>query len=737
MAKVVAVASSLPSVRTQRVNIFKIEGKRKNTEGETKGRRTSVSGCMRPRPTPVHCPFGKMSDGANRIVARLLIRSVEEIATSPSPPPPATDDSEVKTAPVSYDDEAALSKASALAEEALSQCYQRGLGRFELGRAVRTALEREGAPYGRRRLGWRERLVCLCALRRVIEGVVERGGGGGGTSLKRPLPTSRRRRPPEEIPFLPFLLDETVMQLTRVPRATTAEERVVEVRCLTEILETLLPYLEGYDDGGGGGRSEGGTVDGEDGDNEDAVKAQRITDAVIRITEQFYLKSSDPEEDGTAENSVSLDNTSESGGLHRIEPIVPACLPDGTGRLDVEDLLRLSLPSDGLWAQFSGEEKEMDAAGVAALTALASAAPPSLEPVFARPLPPPLQPLAGYDDPVFLGLMDSRATLEPEDLLPPEAAEALRSELIWLGPEYPSFRLALMPDPSELPLPGLDGDEMRGREDGLDPEILDILSTQAFRGPLPPDAEQKVLEALSGFAGSEEGRLKQNSKHGEKPKGKDSGRADGAPERSAERRSRLLIRESGLTPRTLPRLVESNPTIAIQCLIRLLSPNGESPPTNDANGASEGGLRNDYLSALVNMDMSLHSMEVVNRLATYSIPTAPTPPLPSNGGAKKGSKKKTSGKKGGIKDRAAASTLASRPLVHPEYVHTYISNCIASCENIHDRYAQNRLVRLVCVFLMSLIRNQIVNVQVSSTFIVMFFVGRKGSFYYLLFGLHI
>ncbi|KAI8822944.1 uncharacterized protein EV422DRAFT_522773 [Fimicolochytrium jonesii] len=166
------------------------------------------------------------------------------------------------------------------------------------------------------------------------------------------------------------------------------------------------------------------------------------------------------------------------------------------------------------------------------------------------------------------------------------------------------------------------------------------------------------------------------------------------------------LTKAGLTPAALPDLVENNPKMATHLLSRLLaraaatggadlssettgklstSPSPSpppppsttpkqppSPPTSTtpplSNPAPSISIATPHLQVLATMPMSLHSLEVVNRLAnTTHLPT--------------------------------------------DFLRLYIVHCIETCNRTTDRFIQNRQVRLVCVFLQSLDRNKTIAIR--------------------------
>jgi len=109
--------------------------------------------------------------------------------------------------------------------------------------------------------------------------------------------------------------------------------------------------------------------------------------------------------------------------------------------------------------------------------------------------------------------------------------------------------------------------------------------------------------------------------------------------------------------------VEHNPAVAAEWLILLSSLSAADENADTVNGDEKEGPIEQHLALLLLMEKNLKSVEVVNRLC--------------------------------------CSTTIALPV---DFLQSYITSCIAGCSDITDVYLQTRRVRLVCAFLLSLLR---------------------------------
>ncbi|CAG8765282.1 37495_t:CDS:2 [Gigaspora margarita] len=138
------------------------------------------------------------------------------------------------------------------------------------------------------------------------------------------------------------------------------------------------------------------------------------------------------------------------------------------------------------------------------------------------------------------------------------------------------------------------------------------------------------------------------------------------PEEEQLEKNDKLIYTCDFSPEKLPFLIENNSRVAIKVLLQL-----KSSPQIDQ-----------YLETLLTIDdperSQQSSMEPVNRMRSSM--------------------------------EVVNNLLLSFPLT-PEFLHSYLSNCVRACEGCQNRGIQERQVRLICVFLQSLIHKNIIDVS--------------------------
>ncbi|KFH69083.1 hypothetical protein MVEG_05885 [Podila verticillata NRRL 6337] len=129
----------------------------------------------------------------------------------------------------------------------------------------------------------------------------------------------------------------------------------------------------------------------------------------------------------------------------------------------------------------------------------------------------------------------------------------------------------------------------------------------------------------------------------------------------------------------LPGIVDNNPTIAFNLLLHLIQMSSDLD-IKESNGKLQNGksgkpvdspepsIVDGYLDTMTHSKrLTLHSLEVVNRLT-------------------------------------GATALS------PQFLHAYIENAIRCCEMVDDKVGQARVVRMLCVFIQSLLRNDVITI---------------------------
>jgi hypothetical protein len=177
--------------------------------------------------------------------------------------------------------------------------------------------------------------------------------------------------------------------------------------------------------------------------------------------------------------------------------------------------------------------------------------------------------------------------------------------------------------------------------------------------------------------------------------------AEGEPVGAAQ-----LLTLANIPPNMYSMLIEASPVIAYEIIANLLR--------------SNESVSEKYLGALITMETSLQTMEVVNRLTTPRATTTGTPTTAWSASVSSSSPSATAAPPAdGVSScvgtgNTGGSSNDSQEGIDPvpvEFVQAYISNCIKCCGAQKDKYMQNRLVRLVCAFLVSIVRNGLVDIR--------------------------